>query len=444
MGRALKALLLLIIVEMMIVSSCPDFCTKSKCQELENRIEVLEQDLAFLKASFNAHVQQEIPTAHNYDSNIRINGSFQSERLTLTVADVTSQDTVTIEIPDDDVTVNLAANSNDNSLKVFVKVGNKSDDDTVTLPKLDAPEPDVDVSLAVNSNDNTLKVFVAVGNKNDSETVTLPKLETNLKLDGSFFLDVLTLTVADGISQDTATIPIPLPDLEGHKRQSIPDAHFYRPEPSNLKINGIFQSETLTLTVADGNSQDTASILIPLPKGEEHVKSNLRLDGSFQSDVLTLTVADGESQDTANILIPLDEATQTIFVTEEIYMNCDDLSREFEDCCDELTNLINNNFSNLTNTINNLEDALNKEIKEVYEEITIDISGTANSDYTCAFSTTADGQVEPGYAQSQLVEKTYKGIGLAGLHENLKLINTNLDAIHADICKAIDPIAQLT
>ena len=122
------------------------------------------------------------------------------------------------------------------------------------------------------------------------------------------------------------------------------------------------------------------------------------------------------------------------------------IDMNIDECCNKLIELINNNFSNLTNQLNNLEDALNKEIQEVYDEVTIDISGTANGDYTCTFPTTEppNSRPIPAYAESKSQQKTYTGKGLQGLHENLKLINTNLDQIHKEACKAIDPISTIT
>ena len=123
-------------------------------------------------------------------------------------------------------------------------------------------------------------------------------------------------------------------------------------------------------------------------------------------------------------------------------MNCDQLEQEFKDCCDQILNALNN----LSTQLDNVENTLNKEIQEVYDEITIDISGTANGDYTCTFPTTEppNSRPIPAYAESKSQQKTYTGKGLQGLHENLKLINTNLDQIHKEACKAIDPISTIT
>jgi hypothetical protein len=84
---------------------------------------------------FEAHVNQDIPEAHNYQPQ---------------------------------VDVALAVNSGDNTLKVFVKVDDQNDSDTIVLPKY---ESEVDVALAVNSEDNSLKVFVKVGDNSDEEII---------------------------------------------------------------------------------------------------------------------------------------------------------------------------------------------------------------------------------------------------------------------------------
>lgn len=315
--------------------SCADLCTAAKCRELEARIGALEQALELLEASFEAHTNQDIPEAHDYQP----------------------------------------------------------------------PEPE---------------------NQH---------IESNLRIDGSFQSDTLTITVADGESQDTTQINIPLPEI---------------PEPtehveSNLSISASWQSEILTISVADGESQDTAQVNIPLPESDQHVESNLRISGSYYNQILTLSVADGESQDTDQVRIPVNDSPQTIFITEEVYMNCDDLTRELEDCCSELKNLITVGFQDLTNNLTTLENALREDITDVFEEVTIDISGSANGDYSCEFPIDEETlSTIPSYATSQVNQKSYAGRGLSGIHEKLKLLATNLDAIHNDVCKAVDPITRLT
>ena len=124
-------------------------------------------------------------------------------------------------------------------------------------------------------------------------------------------------------------------------------------------------------------------------------------------------------------------------------MNCDQLEQELKNCCDELINLISNNFNDLNNKINNLEDAILNDIGQVKEVVTIDVSGGINSSYQCEFPLDENDNPLPTYAESIKQEISYSGVGLAGLHENLKVINANLDAIHTDICKAVDPLSSI-
>jgi hypothetical protein len=468
---------------------------------LEDRLGALEQAHELLEAAFESHEQQDIPQAHNYqpqvDVALAITGSNSGEnglKVFVKVDDQSDSETITLPKYEPEVDVSLAANSEDNSLKVFVAVGDKNDSETITLPKPEEPEVTVGV---FDFGNNEFGISVQVGSKQaqDDFKITLSEqhVKSNLKLDGSFQSEVLTLSVADGESQDTATILIPLPE--------IPEAEKH--VKSNLRLNGSFQSEVLTLTVADGESQDTATISIPLPeipkyepqvrvdsdiykgklaisvlvddasgitiidlpkyepqvqvdadiyKGklaisvlvddasgiaiidlpiEQHKKSNLRLDGSFQSDVLTLTVTDGESQDTATITIILPD------------MNCDNLEQGLKDCCEQLTNLISGRFNNLDNQLANLENAINVEIKQVYDEITVDITGLVDTDYACGFEY-ENGKPKPGYPTASSSEITYTGKGFKGINESLQIVNANLRRMFDSVCESVQPPATLS
>ena len=43
-----------------------------------------------------------------------------------------------------------------------------------------------------------------------------------------------------------------------------------------------------------------------------------------------------------------------------------------------------------------------------------------------------------------MFKSRYSGVGIAGLHEKLKAIATNLTSIHSDVCKAVDPISSIS
>ena len=258
--------------------------------------------------------------------------------------------------------------------------------------------------------------------------------KSNLALNGSYESEILTLTVADGESQDSTQINIPLPEVPEYKE-------------SNLALSGSFQSEILTLTVADGESSATAQINIPLPEIPEHQESNLAINGIFQSEILTLTVADGESSDTTQISIPLNETTN---ITNNNYggggetLECPNIETKIDDCCIEILNAINQSQTNVINEINNTETVIITDVSEVKDAVCIDITGTTSGDYSCEFEADEEGNIIPTYAVSKVQEKTYQGKGFGGIHEILKLIQENLTYLHSDICKAVDPIHTIT
>jgi hypothetical protein len=184
--------------------SCDNLCTAAKCAELEIRINALEAVVDFLMAELDAHKALDIPQAHNYEPTVKLD-------------------------------VNYSNATHD--LNIRIQVDNAAD----------FASTDVD-----------------------------PHVKSNLKLSGSFETDTLTLTVADGESQDTATIPIP-----------IEDDHTVSVEVYDLD-DGQF---AIKVGVNDVFDEDSFSILL----------SNLKLNGSYQNEQLTLTVADGISQDTTSI-----------------------------------------------------------------------------------------------------------------------------------------------
>jgi hypothetical protein len=184
--------------------SCDNLCTAAKCAQLEALIEDLQAQINNLKQKLEIHLDADIPQAHDYKPTVKLDVNYSNETHDLNIR---------IQIDD----------------------------------AADFKSTDVD-----------------------------PHKKSNLKLDGSFEQNTLTLTVADGESQDTATIPI-----------SIEDKHTVSVEIFDLE-NGQFACK---VGVNDVFGEDTFSI--PL--------SNLKLSGAYQSEQLTLTVADGHSQDTATI-----------------------------------------------------------------------------------------------------------------------------------------------
>lgn len=343
--------------------SCPDLCTAQKCRELEARIGALEQALELLEASFEAHTQQDIPTAHEYNPNLRVD-------------------------------VRLLGSE----LGVGVYLDDRYDFESVQLPEY---EPFVTFDI-FNQDDGSYVFKVQIDGQSDEDTLTLPEPpESNLRLDGSFQSDILTLTVADGESSDTATIPIPLPEI---------------PEPDT-----------------NNNNDD----------------SDLSASGSFSNDTLTVTITHGNSSDTFQVNIPTNTAPQTIFITEEVYMNCDELERKINDCCQQILDEISNSQNiivaeietsenNLKNEIDSAQIKLGNDIQTVEDYVTVDVSGIVQTG-TCKLPVDDDGNILPEKNTTELIENNYSGRGIEGLHNVLQLIENKLTAILENSCAAIEP-----
>src|SRR6056300_1593935 len=385
--------------------TCDNLCTAAKCEELERRISAIEQNLALLTASFQAHTSQDIPTAHEYKPVVNVETYTANEVLIIDVVVDDSSDSAAVALP---VAESIESN---------IKIDGSYSADVLTLTVADGESFD------------TAQISIPL-----PEIPELPEhVESNLRIDGSYSADVLTLTVADGESFDTAQISIPLPEIP-----ELPEL----PEPvkSNLKIDGSFRSDVLTLTVADGESFDTAQISIPLPELSKHVESNLKIDGSYSADVLTLTIADGESFDTTQIQIELSEE-----------MNCDDLTDELRNLQNILVAEIEESENNLFNKVDGIKNELlndlldiKNDVDDVIDAVTVDISGNMDSQLICTFPVTDDEKPIPAYAFSESTLTNYSGVGLAGIHETLKLISNNITTIHSDVCKAIDPINSIS
>ena len=233
--------------------TCPDLCTAEKCRELEARIGELERALKLLEASFEAHTQQNIPEAHEYfpyvqvdlrildntmgvfvavderhgfdqidlpnsehvESNLKLSGLFESDKLYLTVADGESQDTAVIDIPHDrpddyrPERLRIHHDIYEGTLATVVELDNlQSNVATVDLPTINY----LQVDAAIDS--GTLAVNVTIDDLNDIATVDLPVFEPFVVFDifptanNTFVFQVSV----NGVS-DSDTLSIAIPDM---------------------------------------------------------------------------------------------------------------------------------------------------------------------------------------------------------------------------------------
>ena len=264
-----------------------------------------------------------------------------------------------------------------------------------------------DPSVGLFFNEGILQVFVGVDGRFTSDRVAIA-LDTFVAFD-IFPIedDRWEFVVTVNGDSDSDVLSIELPEEK---------------PPSNLQIDGSFQENTLFITVADGESQDTAQIEIPLPEANEHSSSNLSLSASYFGNILTISVADGESSDTAQVFI--DPESTTFVINEGDEVNCDNLSNDINNLSNNITQEIQNCCSQILAAIDNLEF----QVQQVEREITIDISDTINSDYQCVEDT------ETQTIQPQLTPTSYGNKGLLGLHEHLKIMSRNLDEIFKPLC----------
>lgn len=137
-------------------------------------------------------------------------------------------DTTTIKLPYPPVDISAAVDTNANTLKLFTKVGDKSDTATVELPNSGLP---VKLSYAVNNNDYTLKLFAKVGNNSDSIVIPLPSPIVDISAAVDSAQNTLKLFTKVGSNSDTATVKLPFFD------------------PSKVKINLQWEQTTNKLII---------------------------------------------------------------------------------------------------------------------------------------------------------------------------------------------------
>jgi hypothetical protein len=409
--------------------SCDNLCTAAKCAELERRINDLE-------AQLNAHKALDIPQAHDYKSNLKIDGSFQSETLTITVADVTSQDTATILIPDNqgEVTVSLATNSDANTLKVYVKVGDKSDDETVTLP---SPSVEVDLNVV----DDALYLDVTVGNQHGQDTVTLPSppVEVDLNaVDDALYLDV---TVGNQHAQDTVTLPSPPVEVSlavagndlkvfvkvGNKSDS---AIIELPKVDPLDWLDLLKNLLAAALLADLKEDLKDLIRDAIAKLIEELFDSLFRNLSITSDFnpgnrqLQICVSNGRNSDCTNVYIPRgggggsDDTND--FLSGSGYL----------DEAGILNLLINSSIGNADIQVDMGLAEIERLLTEVHEYTVVDIEGNTATKFLCV-----DPNLKTPKPEDNQTQLAYTGKGFAGLHELTKTFNDNLLTVFNEICQ---------
>lgn len=372
------------------MTNCQNLCTAEKCQELERRITELETRL-------NQHLSDNIPIAHQWDGDLTVSLFVNNKTLTVEVyIDNIGEDSTSIELPfvtqlDSTQNNNIAISGFIENKNLFLSIANGVSQDTTTIAlpfvfqddfdehlRLDIPNAhDYNPLINVNTaiESNTLFVDVAIDNSSDVATVELPVFEPLVNVSLGIEENTLFVDVAVDNSSDTGTIELPT---------------------SNLKIDGIFQNNYLYLTVADRSSQDTTQILIPIPEIKED-EMNCHIDSVNNSlNELNNTVQRENNENQARI---------------------DGLTFQLDLRVGEINDLVNRVLNELNQSINN-----NFVVGNCQEVTTEDNESVAWGEMTY---TTVDTAVS--------------GSGISGIAQLIKVINSQISALHQDLCHAIPP-----
>jgi hypothetical protein len=379
-------------------NGCQDFCTASKCRELEarigqlevlvnaafrlveqlsNKVEGLESDVSLLEAAFEAHTLQAIPSAHDYSPTVKVGLAVDSaaNSLKVFVAVDENNDSQTTNLPSNQVKVGLAVDSTANTLKVFVAVGDRNDEATVSLPN-----NEVVVGLAVDNNTRALTVFVAVGAKDDQDTIYLPDDQEPFNLKD--LIDLIKNLIDDEIKDW-------LKDLAQKLIVELIDEFFDNDNKrGKLSIYGDYVGRTLKLTVSDGYSSDSTSIYIPRGGGggggEEEEPEPKYIKGSA---FLTLE---------GILIISIDSSIGSTTFEVDIMSALREIKRLVED---------------------------------IYQYTVIDINGTTLTEFKCE----EDNQQNPPQGEPYK-SLAYSGKGVSGINALLQTVNFNLQDIFNEIC----------
>jgi|GEM_PF-6543229 len=375
--------------------SCNDLCTAAKCAELEARIEVLEETIYELESLVQLHINQDIPQAHNYEGN---------NDLALLEAAFNAH--VAQEIPEAHLyqpNLDLSLDFADNALLATLNIDDVVVDDFVDLSDL------LISSFGININE----------------------VDSNLY--------EFEITINDSV--DTTQFSFAEPEL-------------------TLEIDELYPGEFgASLTVGTVQTQDNFTVTFP-DEFQQNQQSNVQVQLDHSNDVLTVFVSDGITNDSDSIFLEVNNINN--FGGGEV--SCEGISQELTDCCSAILSAIanaqniivaevedsENNISNkIDAAIQPIENSLltiESDIDRVENYVTVDITGELNTTYQCEFATDDNDQIIPAYAESKFKTtdlSTQQLKGLAGIHEYLKIIAVNLDSIHADVCKSIDPISDI-
>ena len=183
---------------------------------------------------------------------------------------------------------------------IKVSVDGNSDEDTLLLPTF---EPDVLVDVF--EQDNSAVIKVSVNGDSDEDTLLFSNndqhIESNLKGSAILTGDTLLISIADGESQDTFSVNLPY-----LTEQDLPPTEQL---PVNLELS--IEGNTLNAAVDVGDYSDWAFVELP----EINLPVNLEL--GIEGNTLNAAVDVGDYSDWAFVELPIFEPEVLVDVFEQ-------------------------------------------------------------------------------------------------------------------------------
>lgn len=443
------------------MSNCPDLCTAAKCEELERRIKDLESKL---EQHILTQVNADNQLAHSYypeiDHQLKI---VQLENEVRIFSDIYLEGTF----------------AGDNSVIDLPFVTKKEfSDHVLTQVNADSnlahtydPEIDNNLSVIVNENNITLvsDIFLEGKLANAQTEIPLNNFESNLKIDGTVTGKTLLLSIADGNSSDTAEIPLFFvlqDDFDEHLRLDIPEAHNYEPL---VYVNAAIESNTLFIDVAVNDSSDVATVELSLFEPLVNVSLGI------EENTLFVDVAVNDSSDTGTIELPVfeplvyvnaDILNDTLFIDVAVNdssdvatvklpiidipdMNCDELETALKNGLDDLTRIVKQENDQNQARIDGLGfqlDLRTGEISDLVNQVLNELNQSFIDSFIIGGCQEKTIEVEEEETPATWGEAEYKpnnipvaGAGIMGIAELIKVINSQISALHKDLCSAIPP-----
>ena len=376
------------------MATCEQFCTKAKCEQLEAEINLLKKEIAFLKqelnkkldkTDFQKHLNDEIPQAHKYNPQVKVD-------------------------------VGLAWNSQQQSLKVFVRVDvdQSSGNDEEIIPLNFSLKEEYCTKEECEFILSELQQLQFYFNQhiNSLDAHGLAQLKQDLKQLQDYFNQHINSTDAHGLTQIKSDLQQTQKFLNEHINSN--DAHGLKLVNFSLKKiqDKLNQHINLPWNLVHKGSElkcDLSPLTSQLKLVETQINNNLV---QIENSVITKIKSDFQAELSLNnqVLTASIKAVVAVFITQlenslklELKSLFDGLSLDFDFSKD-----VKNIESNLKTSITSQISAISVQLTSVYQNLN-------------NFETTISNQISP-------------------ILNLLKELNLNIGNINVDF----DPVLSVT